>query len=683
MINDPLECTRLIVYFLAGMIGSMSDPVVQVSAQLKSRGIVVPRDNEWLIACVECFTSENPNFTPKQLFEFAFEQWTLADLSDVGAPSLPPNCVNCTKMMLTGKYAVQINYFLNVAVPLHKQLQKIRRPDAQKNLEVDNERQERDRDRLKEDTSARTLKMEITDGVTTVIGFEDHPIPEIKLAIPGEKAVLSGPIEVRKGVLMLKPANVTILGGEVDTLLVKNAPENLLARALKQPENPDPYGVNSSLRDTTPLTHPTAAPPRQTPEPTIPASNAIHDAFDDGEDEALASLAEALENDSFHLEDSPISSNSRPSHSMPANRPLIPHTSKNVPNKPSKTSQKPTKQPTITEFLSQPKKANSQVFDVSSEIDDGFDEDFELIAAQTASLAERRASLPKNTEQNTHDPEKLKKQLEATYASTKSDAAVNSRLGAITKPVSSSNSNTKPPECKLPNKRKDPALEYDAFGRLKIPRKESSASSSTSSEAPPFKNPRHGLPQDELMEPDELYDWLPPPPKANLEHVRPSHEKGKILIDYTDPSTLDLDSVPTQRTHKVLNEQKPSITSLEEPFPPKEFPCTRKAMGKVVKVVNKLQLREAKWVLSATVEAKGIELEMDFAPEALDKIFTVTAEEITRQKEHFKTNPELKEKFNGHLRESQRRIQNLCCEMTILFKNFISKPVVLDVSKND
>lgn len=41
-----------------------------------------------------------------------------------------------------------------------------------------------------------------------------------------------GPVEYRKGVLLLKSQNVHFIGGEVESLLIKNAPLNVLCKAL-------------------------------------------------------------------------------------------------------------------------------------------------------------------------------------------------------------------------------------------------------------------------------------------------------------------------------------------------------------------------------------------------------------------------------------------------------------------
>lgn len=44
--------------------------------------------------------------------------------------------------------------------------------------------------------------------------------------------MIKGPVTCRKGVILLEEKHITEIGGEVDSLLHKNAVENVLARAL-------------------------------------------------------------------------------------------------------------------------------------------------------------------------------------------------------------------------------------------------------------------------------------------------------------------------------------------------------------------------------------------------------------------------------------------------------------------
>jgi RecQ-mediated genome instability protein 1 len=44
--------------------------------------------------------------------------------------------------------------------------------------------------------------------------------------------LIVGPVECRRGILLLEQHNLEILGGEIDSLLVPNAYENVLAGIL-------------------------------------------------------------------------------------------------------------------------------------------------------------------------------------------------------------------------------------------------------------------------------------------------------------------------------------------------------------------------------------------------------------------------------------------------------------------
>lgn len=82
----------------------------------------------------------------------------------------------------------------------------------------------------------RCLKLELTDGQSTVIAMEAEVVPSLhKKLPPGTKLLISGPIECSKHILRLKPKNVEVLGGEVDDLLVENCYENMLLKALGKP----------------------------------------------------------------------------------------------------------------------------------------------------------------------------------------------------------------------------------------------------------------------------------------------------------------------------------------------------------------------------------------------------------------------------------------------------------------
>lgn len=50
--------------------------------------------------------------------------------------------------------------------------------------------------------------------------------------LPGYKVMIIGPVDCRRGVILLEDGKYKEIGGEVETLLKSNALENVLARAL-------------------------------------------------------------------------------------------------------------------------------------------------------------------------------------------------------------------------------------------------------------------------------------------------------------------------------------------------------------------------------------------------------------------------------------------------------------------
>lgn len=57
---------------------------------------------------------------------------------------------------------------------------------------------------------------------------------------PGCKIQITGPVQVVNHILLLECKNVKILGGDVESLTIKNAYENVLLRALNKPESENP-----------------------------------------------------------------------------------------------------------------------------------------------------------------------------------------------------------------------------------------------------------------------------------------------------------------------------------------------------------------------------------------------------------------------------------------------------------
>ncbi len=93
------------------------------------------------------------------------------------------------------------------------------------------------------------LQIHLTDGTQMIKAVEFQPISQLHLdLIPGTKMLIKGPVQCRRGVILLRPENVEILGGEVKSLVQKNAPENVLARLVGKTENPNPVYGSYSLQ---------------------------------------------------------------------------------------------------------------------------------------------------------------------------------------------------------------------------------------------------------------------------------------------------------------------------------------------------------------------------------------------------------------------------------------------------
>ncbi|XP_036357999.1 recQ-mediated genome instability protein 1 isoform X3 [Octopus sinensis] len=161
---------------------------------LKSKHIQVPM--EWLDACIDWLKEEHQGSTlsADQLKSLVYEQWLAADLTELGSQCLPQQTATSNKFFLSGFYCLQPQ-------PVH----------------------------------CRMLKMEMTDGTTVVHGIEYKSIPSLNVNInPGFKVLIKGKILCRNGVLMLSNENISVLGGEVDSLIESNAQLLLIPKVMKE-----------------------------------------------------------------------------------------------------------------------------------------------------------------------------------------------------------------------------------------------------------------------------------------------------------------------------------------------------------------------------------------------------------------------------------------------------------------
>ncbi|KAM9213873.1 RecQ-mediated genome instability protein 1 [Leptosomus discolor] len=196
----------------------------------------------WLEACISWIQEENTgsNLSQAQINRQVFEQWLLTDLRDLEYPILPDCILDAPKGELSGFYSIQIDSLVDVSQPAYSQLQKLRGKNTV-NEEVTASTQAFQKPWEAKPT--RMLMLQLTDGIHQIQGVEYQPVPVLRSNLPpGTKITVQGNIAYRLGVLLLKPENVKLLGGEVDALLEEYSQERVLARLIGETENLNAVG---------------------------------------------------------------------------------------------------------------------------------------------------------------------------------------------------------------------------------------------------------------------------------------------------------------------------------------------------------------------------------------------------------------------------------------------------------
>lgn len=197
----------------------------------------------WLESCIQWFRQETSSpYTQKELFTKIYEQWLQLDFRDIDLPQIPPNMKNAKKFILNKNLILQMMSCFDISKPKYSQLQKIKNLNALT----------RGFDEEKENTPSgkRMLQLTLTDGIQEICAIEYKTVPKLDINLtPGSKIRINAPITVRRGQILLESRNIQILGGEVEEIFVSHAAENVLARYLNLPENPQPATVDESFTE--------------------------------------------------------------------------------------------------------------------------------------------------------------------------------------------------------------------------------------------------------------------------------------------------------------------------------------------------------------------------------------------------------------------------------------------------
>ncbi|XP_020974877.1 recQ-mediated genome instability protein 1 [Arachis ipaensis] len=166
-----------------------------VGDSLRRLGLGLKR--EWVDACLgelEGSVRGFAGFDVTAKAKLCFEQFLFADMNSCGSGVLPPNVHSMHLVNLSGPFVLQVDEILNMSCPLRGRYQQA--PPGLK----------------------RCLKLSMTDGVQRVFAMEYRPILSLDVcASSGLKVAISN-VHVRRGLLMLVPETIEILGGLVEQL---------------------------------------------------------------------------------------------------------------------------------------------------------------------------------------------------------------------------------------------------------------------------------------------------------------------------------------------------------------------------------------------------------------------------------------------------------------------------------
>ncbi|KAM4709935.1 recQ-mediated genome instability protein 1 isoform 1-T2 [Discoglossus pictus] len=195
--------------------------------------------DQWLEACISWIQQENgSSLSQAEINKQVYEQWLLTDLRDLEYAILPAGILESLKIELNGFYALQVDSLVDVSQPAYSQLQKLRGRD---NVNEQVTAATQASQKPWEAKPTRMLMLQLTDGTQQIQGMEYRPLPVLNANLsPGTKILLQGTIVCRLGVLLLKPENLKVLGGEVEALVEEYTQDKVLSRLIGAEINPLP-----------------------------------------------------------------------------------------------------------------------------------------------------------------------------------------------------------------------------------------------------------------------------------------------------------------------------------------------------------------------------------------------------------------------------------------------------------
>ncbi|KAG6462874.1 hypothetical protein O3G_MSEX013513 [Manduca sexta] len=263
-------------------------------------------EDEWLTGCVDYLTENSGgNLSLTEVQNLAKEQWLLNDLNDICPGCLPPNLASQTKTVLNGRYMLQINATIDIGTSAYQQYLKLQK------VNMDNV-----------ETTTRHEDKVPNHGEQELTAIEYKPMRNSSCDIsPGAKILIKGPVNCRRGIILLTESSIELMGGDVADIAISNSLPALLATklGLPMPQEADANTTISHARNTdipAPHTDVPTWSSNQMSETNMIQTTAVPNItdIDDDIDIDQINALEALLNPSNSV---PSSSNERPKSNNP------------------------------------------------------------------------------------------------------------------------------------------------------------------------------------------------------------------------------------------------------------------------------------------------------------------------------------------------------------------------------
>ncbi|XP_040568645.1 recQ-mediated genome instability protein 1 [Lepeophtheirus salmonis] len=191
---------------------------------------------EWLEACISWCLEQNVS----SVKNISYSQWLETDISVDGTQEKPlfPSQETLSSKLLPKKYTVQVQSCYDVATPAYSQLHKLKKSNLE-NASVCADAEDQNFKASWQPKPARMLYFVFHDGFKTLKGVEHESLINVlpDPILPGLKLTIQGPLDIRRGHIMLVKKSIKVLGGQVEEMVQNNNLINVLSTLLENPEH--------------------------------------------------------------------------------------------------------------------------------------------------------------------------------------------------------------------------------------------------------------------------------------------------------------------------------------------------------------------------------------------------------------------------------------------------------------